>query len=239
MLNIYVCEDREDQRKRFAAIIESYYTSNYLDATLKLSTDSPYELIKNIDTENPGLYFLDIDLKTDINGLQLAKEIKNAENRSVIVFLTAHSEMMLLTFQYKVEALDFIVKDNYKNIGERIGDCISVAYKRHLEQKPDTRVFRIAMKDTVKILEFNDIIYFETTSLKHKLRVHTDTRMLEFYSELKKVENDLDSRFMRCHKSYIINQHKIKEIDKKNSLIIMVNGDCCPCSRTAKKYLIY
>ena len=44
--------------------------------------------------------------------------------------MTSHSEMSLLTFQYKVEALDFIVKDDPQNIQRRIAECMEKAIQR-------------------------------------------------------------------------------------------------------------
>ena len=34
--------------------------------------------------------------------------------------LRTHAEMSYLTFLYKVEAMDYIIKDNYKNISKRM-----------------------------------------------------------------------------------------------------------------------
>lgn len=78
---------------------------------LQISTDNPDELIKQLKkSENTGLYFLDIDLKSNKNRIMLAKEIQEYNPRGFIVFITSHSEMSFITFQY-LEALDFILKD--------------------------------------------------------------------------------------------------------------------------------
>ena len=46
-----------------------------------------------------------------MNGVALAQRIRQIQPCCFIVFITSHSEMSLRTFQYKAEALDFIVKD--------------------------------------------------------------------------------------------------------------------------------
>lgn len=238
LLNIFVCEDREEQRHKFVSIIERYYLGNALDATLKVSTDKPNEILENMEVETPGLYFLDIDLNSKMDGLQLARAIKDRVGISFIVFITTHSEMTPLTFKYKVEAMDFILKDEEDKIEQRIADCIDVAYKRHLEKKAGAKFLVIHQEDMVKRIDLDEIIFIETTPVKHKLCLHTPKRTIEFYSELKKVEQELDGRFVRCHKSFIINKNQISEIDKKNNLVLMRNGDKCDCSRIGKRMLV-
>ena len=60
---------------------------------------------------------------------------------------------------------------------------------------------------------------------------------MEFNGELKNMEEQLDERFIRCHKSFIINKDKVKEIDKKANTVTMSNGSVCPVSKTGKKLL--
>lgn len=92
---------------------------------LLLSTGDPHSILEKAQlSKNTGLYFLDICLGTDMNGLILAQKIREIDARCFIVLITSHSEMSLMTFQYKVEALDFILKDNPSCIQERIDDCI-------------------------------------------------------------------------------------------------------------------
>ena len=45
------------------------------------------------------------------------------------------------------------------------------------------------------------------------------------------------SRFYRCHRSYIVNKHNIKEIDFKQSIVYMTNGETCLLSVRMKKGL--
>ena len=55
---------------------------------------------------------------------------------------------------------------------------------------------------------------------------------------MKDIEEKLDSRFCRCHNSFLINKDKIKEIDKKNRVVYMINNEECFVSiRGIKKLL--
>ena len=131
MIDIYICEDIQKQRERIAYYVETAIMIEEYDMELKLATDDAGAFLQAVKkSKNTGLYFLDIDLGSGKNGLELAREIREYDPRGFIVFVTSHSEMSLLTFQYKVEALDFIVKDDPQNIQRRIAECMEKAIQR-------------------------------------------------------------------------------------------------------------
>ncbi|MCP6559764.1 response regulator, partial [Klebsiella pneumoniae] len=70
---------------------------------------------------------LDIALNSDINGIQLASQIRDMGRRSKIIFITTHTELSLMVFQYQVEALDFILKDFPDSLYERFSKVLHVA----------------------------------------------------------------------------------------------------------------
>ena len=55
---------------------------------------------------------------------------------------------------------------------------------------------------------------------------------------MKALENILDSRFYRCHTSYIVNKDKIKEINKKSRIAHLINNDTCLISTRGLKLLV-
>ena len=208
--------------------------------SIELVTENPYEVLDNIKTNTvSGLYFLDVDLHSDINGIQLAEQIRKYDPRGFVVFITTHAEMSYLTFMYKVEAMDYIIKDNYKNIAERIGDCIRNAHSKYKTKSSELqRVFSIKVDDKIINVDFNDIIFFETSSTIHKVILNCTNRQVEFYSNMKDIQAMLDERFCRCHTSFIINIDKIKEIDKKNRIVYMITGEECLASTRGLKKLL-
>ena len=173
MLDIYICEDNENQLKYFASHISDYCIFQNLDAEMVLASPNPGEILAHYSkAQNPALFFIDIELKAKINGIELAGQIREKGKKAFIVFITIHSELTLLTFQYKVEALDFIIKDNQDNIKRRITECINIAYKRHMINNKD-QLIRITVDDKIIFLDMEEIIFIETTKIRHKLRLHT------------------------------------------------------------------
>jgi len=240
MLDIYICEDNEPQRAFTADYISDYCAIGGLDAAVALASHSPEEVLKHWNRQNPALFFLDIDLKAEMNGIELAGRIREQSQpgqKVFIVFLTTHTEMTMLTFQYKVEALDFIAKDNPDNIKKKIGECIDIALRRHITNG-NSKAVRLTVDDKILFVDMDEIIYIETTHVRHKLRLHTKSRILEFNAELKGMEKQLDTRFIRCHKSFIINKEKIITINKKQNTATMLNNTPCPISRSGMRLLV-
>ena len=121
MLKAFICEDNKNQREKLTKIIEDIILIENYDMDLGLSTSDPYELINSITgTTNTGIYFLDVDLHSDINGIQLAEKIREHDPRGFIVFITTHAEMSYLTFIYKVEAMDYIIKIIIITLGKEL-----------------------------------------------------------------------------------------------------------------------
>lgn len=240
MLKVFVCEDNKEQREKFLKIIQDVILIEDYDMELTLATESPDELINYLsENSGSGLYFLDIDLKASINGIELATKIREYDPRGFIVFITTHAEMSYLTFIYKVEAMDFVIKDNYSNIKERIHQCIADANKKYSSKTNELqKVFTIRVEDRIINIEYNKILFFETSPTRHKVIVHAVDRQVEFYAKMKDIEEILDERFYRCHKSYIVNKDNIKDIDLSNRCIYMVNGQECFISTRMLKGLM-
>ena len=240
MLKIFVCEDNKEQREKFARIIRDIILIENFDMELVLAASKPEEILEHIKGQDvSGLYFLDIDLKSSINGIELAAEIRKHDPRGFIVFVTTHAEMSYLTFLYKVEAMDYIIKDNYNNIKERIRQCIMDANTKYSTKASELQKnFSIKSDDKIINVEYSKILFFETSPTIHKVILHAVDRQVEFYAKMKDIEERLDERFYRCHKSYIVNKDNIKEIDLKNRCIYMTNGEECLISTRLLKGLI-
>jgi len=240
MLSIYICEDNPKQREYFEKVINDIILIEDSDIKLELSTSSPDELLSHVaNAKSTGLYFLDIDLNANINGISLGVKIRDHDPRGFIVFVTTHAEMSYLTFIYKVEAMDYIIKDNYGKVKERIRDCVKKAYSRYIAIDSDVQnMLNLKISDRIVNIELSQIIFIETSVTAHKLIIHAVDRKLEFYSKMKDILSKLDKRFYRCHNSFIVNKDYIKEIDMKERCIHMTNGEQCLISTRMMKGLI-
>jgi len=232
-----VCEDDAMQRQAVVEIIRNTVLIEELDMQLALDTADPNALIENAKaSQNTGVYFLDIDLKCNMNGMKLAQQIRLFDPRCFIIFVTAHSELSYMTFQYRVEAMDFVLKDNPAEAKVKIRECLLNALERYTLQTNRThKVYTIEIGDRKINVDYEDILFFETSSNIHKVVLHAKERQIEFSGAMKELESELGDSFVRCHRSFLVNRNNIKEIDTKNRIIYFINGETCLMSTRMMK----
>lgn len=241
MISIYLCEDNVQQLEHWNEIIRNFLLMNNLNEDLVLATPDPTILLKHLTKHPPeiGLYFLDIDLGADINGLTLATKIRKYDPRGYIVFITTHMEMSYMTFTYKVEAMDFILKDHVNDLPYKICQCMLQANNNYKRMKLDKQeLLPVKIGGETILLDSNEIIRIETSDTIHKVEIHTNSSIKSVYGTLKEFEAALDKKhFYRCHKSIIVNTNHIREINRRQKNILLSNGEVCDISSRYLKKL--
>lgn len=229
MLSVFICEDNVAQRERLEKIIANYIIIEEFDMTLVLSTDNPYNVLTYL-TENPdtrGVYFLDVDLGHDINGIQLGSAIREKDIDGKIIFVTTHSELLVLTFTYKVEAMDYIIKDDTDELQRRIYETLLQAQKHyHAPHKQEEDRIKLTIGNQIRVFPIDDVMFIETSPTPHKLVLHLAHSSIEFYGKIADMPK-LSNTLVNSHKSYVVNTKNIVTIDKTNRKIFMKNGEYC------------
>lgn len=238
MLPIYICEDEIVFRNFLVSVLEKYITINAYSMNIKLSTDNPFELIEDVEhAKLRGVYLLDIDIKNDVyNGFTLAQKIREIDPRGFIIFITSHEELSFMTFKYRVEAMDYIIKGSEDKVRERVIECIESVQNRLIDDKNSREAYyTIELFHEIHNIPMKDILYFETSSSKHKIILHTLTEDIEYINTLKNVEKDMGEAFLKVHRSYLVNKKAIKAIFLADNLVELIDGSTCPISRLLKK----
>lgn len=242
MLNIVLCEDNFREREILQRYVTNIIQRHDIFGNIVLSTEDPLDVLKYVESsiDKTNIYFLDIKLSGGMNGLRLARKIREKDLDGYIVFITAHSELTLLTFEYKIRALDFIIKDDYEKIRTRIEECfLTIKGEKCKRNNKDTKTINIKSGPRTYNIQCKDIIFVETGQVNHKVKIHTPNQIIEFYGSLKDIEQQLsDINFYRCHRSYLINLSHIKEIDKEKLIIKTKCGNCCYISQRYLKGLM-
>ena len=227
MLNLYICEDDLKQLKRICKLIQDQIVYKNLDMNIEMTTQNPDDILSNLKTRmdsEHGVYFLDVDLNSDINGIELGSKIREYDPRAYIVYITIHPELMSLTFKHKVEALDYICKTD-KDLKNRVSECLKNINEKHINDiKAKSKGIFIKTEQKSIGINFDDILYIETAAQPHKIVMHTYNKRIEFYGRIAKIQSQLDERFILAHRSRIINTEKIVSIDKKNRAVSFDNG---------------
>lgn len=169
------------------------------------------EAMKIISETKVDLMFVDINMP-DLNGLDF---VRSLTDKPKVIFTTAYSEYAI--DGYKVEAVDYLLKPF------SFQDLLGAAdrARRLIEEKPveelrvqDNSIF-VKSEYRITRIDLSDIRYVE--SMGEYLRIFLDNqpKPLMPLMSMKRMEEILpENKFMRVHRSYIVNLDKIQEISR-------------------------
>jgi DNA-binding LytR/AlgR family response regulator len=174
--------------------------------------DSAAQAAELLETTAVDLMFVDINMP-DLSGIDF---VKSLENPPFVVFVTAYSEYAMEGF--RVDAIDYLLKPvSYPDFLKSATKA--QAWIEALQKKPEeitTNKNFLFIKSEYKILRINldDIKYIEAMS--EYIRIHlVNSKPVMTQLSMKAVEEKLpEDRFMRVHRSYIINLSKISVIER-------------------------
>jgi two-component system response regulator AgrA len=92
------------------------------------------------------------------------------------------------------------------------------------------KTFTITRGGRKQILQYDDIVYFETSTNEHKIIIHTENKSIEFFGMMKEIEREVGHDFIRCHRGYLVNKHCIQEVSYLEKTITLKNKVVCPIS---------
>lgn len=174
------------------------------------------------------LILLDIEMQ-GMSGIDLLNELVQQPQ---VIFITSERKYAYEAFQYQVT--DYLQKPIRMN---RFQEAIEKAQKVQSEieryKKRSTDIY-IKVEGRYVRLSYDEILFFEYVG--DYVRIATTKERFIIHSTLKSIDQKLkDARFLKVHRSFIINLDKIKDIEE-NSLVIQ--GTVIPISRANKPILL-
>lgn len=203
-------------------LLESYVAKT---SFLKLtgSYSSAIQAMQDITTQSVDIVFLDIQMP-EISGMEFAQFIKDDTR---IIFTTAFSEYALEG--YRVDALDYLLKPiTYTKFLDATKkalkwfDMKEAALNKEVTPnygQEEEQMFVKADHKLIRIL-FKDILYIE--GWKDYVKIHLKDKPHPILSlmSMKGLEDTLPStKFIRIHRSFIIQKNKIDSVSKNRVMI--------------------
>lgn len=234
-MSIFILEDDLYQAQRMQQMVQEVCEKGKIPYNFIEATSRADEILSKIAlcTYTP-IYFLDIEIKQETRkGLEVAREIRKIDPHGIIVFVTTHSELAPISYQYMVSALTFIEKNlPHETRRELIRECLA-HYATKNEALIDEDYFVIDNSYTTIKVPFATVEYVMTDE-PHRLQLVTTNQLIQFYGTLKEVEQ-MDKRFIRCHKSVLINKMHVQQLDTKQQVVYVTSGKQVPVSRRMMK----
>lgn len=216
MLNFVICDDSVAILERMCKLLDSIFISNSIEARIGLKSTSAEKVLSYTLEFPTDVFILDIDLKQEFTGIELASRIRKKDKSCYIIFTTGHLEYALLA--YKVKAFDFLAKPITK---ERLEETII----RLIDDMATSPNKYIKLGNSNMFINQNDIDFIKRDGMK--LVFYTKYNKYETYSSFKKLESCLSENFVRCHKSYIANVNNISNIQYSNNKVLFNNNNTC------------
>jgi len=197
---------------------------------LAAQCQSALEARKFLAEEAVDAIFCDINMP-DLNGMDF---IKSLQAPPLIVFTTAYSEYAVEGF--RVNAVDYLLKpfglDDFRRAANRIKERMGNVSTNTQHLTPTTQSGTLFVKTDYRMVKINiaDIRYVEGMSEYLKIYLEGEAKPIVTLLSMKKMEERLrvgDQRsgmglpenFMRIHRSYIVNLHKIQEVNKNRIIM--------------------
>ena len=219
MLRVSICDDDVATLSQLEELVRQYLDPG----ELCLATYSGYgEFLTT--RQYVDLLFMDIDLG-DGCGIELAKEVKKTDSGTCVIFVTAHPEYVEESFE--VEPVYFLVKpirpDSFRRAMER-------AMERLAAERQKSRL-TVTFQHRVSAVALRDISYIEFSV--RSATIHAGTRVLRTYEKLSSLQQRVDSRFIQCHKSYLVNMDYV--IGFQGNTLELCGGVEIPVSQSRAK----
>jgi two-component system, LytTR family, response regulator len=241
MIKAIIIDDEKKAIIALEAAIKEYCTQ----VEIVGAAHTALEGIKEIQTKNPDLVFVDIEMPS-MSGIELVEQFVN--RKFEVVFVTAYNQYAIKAF--KVNATDYLLKP--LNIMELINAVQKISDKKEKQPENPTPIpiekLKIALSGKLALptasgseyVNINEIIRIEADGSYSKVFT-IDGKMRLVTKNLKSFEDSLEGEsFFRTHKSHMINIEHIKKYNplKNGGLIEMADGNEILVARSVKNTLV-
>lgn len=228
MTRIFVVEDNIFQREKIVQTIQQVVQDRGYPFEVDNSIWMPQDILEAIpDKPLPNIYFLDIDLRLDTNGIDFARGLRDIDPSGYIIFVTSHGDRIKEIIDQFIAPLAYIVKDeeHFHNIDVAIAKALeNVKQRENIQHQGHT--YRLEQPGMITEIPYKDIIYFETVPRAKKTILHTisDAYTINSYLKSIKIEFETEPNFAGFN-SYLVNLHHVTEINRKIGVIKFTNDE--------------
>lgn len=151
--------------------------------------------------KNLDVILMDIKLPGK-DGMMTAKRLRELGKNCQIIFITAYEKYVFQAFD--IDAVHYILKPV---TDERLYPALDKAVKRVTHEYGKTLL--AADGESMARVAFGQITYCEV--FDHQVLIHTIQKEYRVSGTLDALEKNLDQRFFRCHRSYLVNMEHVTD----------------------------
>lgn len=222
LVRLAVVEDEAQLHDYYGKMLEAWGKARNVRLRITYA-ESAEEYLFKYDGQNVfDILFLDVCMK-DMDGMELAREIRKFDRKVQIVFLTGKTEYVFAG--YEISAVRYLVKPVEENeLVKALDAC--------LEKLEGSRDDYLAIKYHGENLRLSrsEIVCIKVDG--HYLHMQTTDRVYEWKASLKEMMDKLDAeRFVMANRSVVVNLQFVDKITREEC--ILENGEEIAVSRGA------
>jgi len=206
---IAVCDDDKQDLLQISQLVDQYSSCGLAEGKIEVRKfESSMKLLAEIESgKHFDVFLLDV-IMPDINGIELAAEIRNRDHVAKIIFLTSSSEFAVES--YSVSAFHYLLKplqkDQLFSVLEKACQDIHVNLQKYIVVKAQTGLSKVFLHELIHVEVIGRTVYFHQKS----------GVTLESTNTISQIEAVLlaDKRFIKPHRSYIVNLDFIKNLSQ-------------------------
>lgn len=240
MTKIYICDDEPFWIGQIERAVSDFIVGSDWEMTILCKSTQPAGLLECLQQDKTlgGIYFLDVILKSERNGIELGAQIRKLDPEAALIFVTTHDEMVMDTFRLKLQAADYILKDNgclASQISESLR-ALELHYGNTAQRVSASRI-RLFTGSSYHLIVKEDIYFVESQKNQHKLSIHMRSEVFTAAISLKDMAKQLGDGFVMCRRGCLINPHHVIAADSNAREIRFDNNESCSCSYRAWKMI--
>lgn len=242
MLKAIVVDDEPNCSESLCTLLRRYCP----EVEVAAICDSGVAALKEIQSLNPQLVFLDIEMP-HMNGFELIERLPAIDFE--LIFTTSYDQYAIKAI--KVSALDYLLKpidrEELKKAVQKVLHRQKSPLSQQLEillqelHQPAHTNLKIAIPTVEGLQMINVDAIISCASDSNYTKFHLkDKRTVTTARTLKEVEEMLEGRsFVRVHHSYLVNLNEInKYVKGEGGYLIMSDGTSIDVSRSRKEMLL-
>lgn len=234
MLPVLIYDPQYAVRVRMLMHLNLYAKEHEFSFAVTENTSDPKEAEAAIRRLTEiGLCVLGIGNSTETaeQALALSRLAKEQNRDTYTVFWADSDTVWRKLLSDCIQPSGFVIDASTPTPMNRILDWIDMDYRMIVHSTE--RFLALVNGSKVYRIPISSIDYIE--ALDKKLLVWTNRQCISTYERLGKMEEILGNRFFRCHRSYLVQSDRIKNVNFDKMELQLLNGSRLPLSRSAKE----